>query len=91
VLRQEDDQLLEPAGKSGKDFDVVVLTQMLGRDYGCDWLLEWRRENPDLLVINDRVQGGRITQEDTRCASVGVVVVRSAGLALALVRVLASI
>jgi len=72
VLRQDGDSLLEPPGRSGKDFDVVVLTQMLGRDYELDWLLEWRRENPDLLVINDRVQGGLLTQEDTRFSDVSL-------------------
>jgi len=70
VLIQEGLQLLEPTEGTAMDYDCVVLTQMLGRDYEYKWLAEWRKQNPNLLVINDRVQGGPLTQEDTSCSDV---------------------
>ena len=70
VLIQEGLQLLEPTEGTAMDYDCVVLTQMLGRDYEFKWLAEWRKQNPNLLVINDRVQGGPLTQEDTSCSDV---------------------
>ena len=51
-------KLLPPKGKTGKDYDVVVVTHLLGRDYDFAWIKEWRRENPNIFVIEDRVQVG---------------------------------
>ena len=45
---------------------------MTGRDYEFPWLAEWRKQNPNLLVINDRVQGGPITREDKSCSDVSL-------------------
>lgn len=50
------DKLLPPKGKSGKDYDVVLVTHLLGRDYDFRWIQQWRRENPNIFVIEDRVQ-----------------------------------
>jgi len=72
VIVQDGIRLLEPENATAMDYDCVVLTQMLGRDYEFPWLAEWRKQNPNLLVINDRVQGGPITREDKSCSDVSL-------------------
>eukprot|EP00730_Choanoeca_flexa_P011522 TRINITY_DN26987_c0_g1_i1.p1 TRINITY_DN26987_c0_g1~~TRINITY_DN26987_c0_g1_i1.p1 ORF type:complete len:407 (+),score=102.19 TRINITY_DN26987_c0_g1_i1:108-1328(+) len=61
VMRADGAKLFAPKDFTAKDFDAVVITHMLGRDYQCDWLLEWKKQNPDMLIIEDRVQGGLLS------------------------------
>ena len=51
---------------------VALVRPVAGRDYEFKWLAKWRKQNPNLLVINDRVQGGPLTQEDTSCSDVSL-------------------
>ncbi|EGD73694.1 hypothetical protein PTSG_05402 [Salpingoeca rosetta] len=64
VCEQRNNELVEPTEYGPRDFNAVVITHMLGRDFECEWLKRWKRENPALLVIEDRVQGGLLSMED---------------------------
>jgi hypothetical protein len=61
VMKSEGNTLIPPEKFGPNDFTAVVLTHMMGRDYDCGWLLEWKKQNPKLLVIEDRVQGGLLS------------------------------
>eukprot|EP00045_Choanoeca_perplexa_P005920 m.49728 g.49728 ORF g.49728 m.49728 type:complete len:418 (-) comp13366_c0_seq1:116-1369(-) len=70
VMKADGATLHKPEKYGPNDFTTVVLTHMLGRDYECEWLMEWRKENPNLLVIEDRVQGGLLSQATPGLADV---------------------
>ena len=67
VIYPQDAALPEPTHLSATDFDAVVISHMLGRDYEMQWLRKWKAANPELLIIEDRVQAGLISAETDLC------------------------
>lgn len=63
ICGQRNNVLLEPENEDPKDFTAVVITHMLGRDFEAPWLKRWKEENPNLLLIEDRVQGGLLSDD----------------------------
>eukprot|EP01147_Barroeca_monosierra_P001934 gene1934-5023_t len=72
ICQQEKNVLIEPKDGDPNEFFAVVITHMLGRDYQRSWLKKWKEKNPNLLIIEDRVQGGLIHEDDTAIADISL-------------------